>query len=52
MKWLAEQWNDIKGNAKWYVVLLILGVMTTGAIALTHGLAFWRQGRSARSLPF
>ena len=42
-QWLLEQWNDIKGNFKWFVVVLILSFMTAAAIALTHGLLLWQQ---------
>jgi hypothetical protein len=42
-QWLLQQWNDIRGHAKWAVVLVILGAIVTAAIALTHGLALWQQ---------
>jgi hypothetical protein len=43
LQWLLGQWNDIKGNAKWAVVLVGLSAMVAAAIALTHGLALWQQ---------
>lgn len=43
LQWLAEQWNDIKGNAKWAIVLLILSAMTLAATMLTDGLVLWKQ---------
>jgi hypothetical protein len=43
MKWLFDQWNDIKGNAKWTAVLLLLTALTTAAVTITRGLATWQQ---------
>jgi len=43
LQWLSKQWDDIKGNAKFAVVLVVLGLMETAAIALTHGLLLWQQ---------
>jgi hypothetical protein len=43
MRWLLEQWSEIRGHAKWAVVGLIWLAVTAAAIALTHGLALWQQ---------
>jgi hypothetical protein len=41
--WLCRQWNDIKGNVK-YAILVVLGAgVVTGTVALTHGLLVWQQ---------
>ncbi len=41
--WLARQWQDISGNVK-FAVLLLLGTGIMGAAtALTHGLKRWQQ---------
>lgn len=41
--WLRQQWNDIKGNVKYAVVLVVGAAVVTGVVALTHGLLLWQQ---------
>jgi hypothetical protein len=41
--WLARQWWDIRGHAKWAIIVAIGSAVVTAAIALTHGLALWQQ---------
>jgi hypothetical protein len=41
-KWCATQWQDIKGNVKFWVLTVIAGGMVTIAGIITHGLA-WQQ---------
>ena len=41
--WLRQQWNDIKGNVKYAIVLAIGAVVVAGVVALTHGLLLWQQ---------
>ncbi len=39
--WFQEQWNDIKGNLKFWVILLVGGTLVK---VLTNGLQWWQQG--------
>jgi len=42
-KWLLEQWRDIKGNLKfWILTVVTTGIVTVG-IWITHGLQWWQQ---------
>ncbi len=41
--WLLRYWNDIKGNVKYAVALIIGTAIVTGVVALTHGLCLWQQ---------
>ncbi|MGA2269867.1 MAG: hypothetical protein ABSH44_15465 [Bryobacteraceae bacterium] len=43
MRWILRQWDDIKGNVKYGLLLFILGVIMAGVVAVTHGLALWQQ---------
>src|SRR6266567_7325660 len=43
MDWLRAQWNDIKGNAKWWLVTIIGAGVVFGVIALTHGMSALQQ---------
>jgi hypothetical protein len=43
MRWLLEQWNDIKGNAKWALTVFVMGLMASLAIILTRGPALWQM---------
>jgi hypothetical protein len=36
--WLKRQWDDIKGNFKWWLLALLGTGVVTVAVALTHGL--------------
>ena len=42
--WFKRQWNDVKGNVKYAVLLFVGGIFVTAAITLTHGLSIWQQG--------
>ncbi len=41
--WLVKQWQDVSGNVKFGVLLLLGTGIMSGATALTHGLATWQQ---------
>jgi hypothetical protein len=41
--WLHQQWNDIKGNVKYAIILVFGTAVLTGVVALTHGLLLWQQ---------
>lgn len=41
--WLLRQWNDIKGNVKFWVVLFVAPFLSKTAIALTSGIPLWRR---------
>lgn len=45
--WLRNQWNDIKGNVKFALLVFLLGGSGGGIVtwltALTHGLQRWQQ---------
>jgi hypothetical protein len=41
--WLARQWQDISGNVKFAVLLLLGTAIMSAATALIHGLATWQQ---------
>ena len=43
MEWLQRQWNDIKGNVKFWILSFVVVATMTGAVAITHGLALWQQ---------
>src|SRR4051794_17804350 len=41
--WLLRQWQDIRGNFKfWLLGVIALGAMTA-ALAITRGLLLWQQ---------
>jgi len=40
--WLKRQWDDIKGNVKYALLLIVLGVIVTGAAVLVDGLPRWK----------
>lgn len=41
--WLKRQWNDIKGNVKYGVLLFVGAGIVTGVTAITRGLLWWQQ---------
>jgi hypothetical protein len=41
--WLAKQWQDIRGNFKFWLTLIIGSAMVTAAVAITRGLEWWQQ---------
>jgi len=41
--WLSKQWDEIKGNAKFWAVMIILGAANTVAGVVTRGLLWWQQ---------
>jgi hypothetical protein len=41
--WLRAQWNDIKGNVKYGILILLLSAAWTSILALTQGLHLWQQ---------
>lgn len=43
MDWLLEQWHDIKGHAKWYLITLTGGVILWILPRLTKGLSWWQK---------
>jgi hypothetical protein len=45
--WLRRQWDDIKGNVKYAIVLACGTAIVTSAVALTHGLQLWQQAALA-----
>jgi hypothetical protein len=42
-EWLLRQWNDIKGNVKFYALGLAGSAILTTVGLLTHGLKWWQQ---------
>jgi hypothetical protein len=42
-EWLLKQWNDIKGNVKYGIVIAAGTAALTATGLLTHGLARWQQ---------
>jgi hypothetical protein len=42
-RWLLNQWNEIKGNAKWSLFVLIFQTSYAAAVASIDGLAGWKQ---------
>jgi hypothetical protein len=40
---LLRQWNDIRGNVKYGLLLTALTLMLIGFTTLTHGLMWWQQ---------
>src|SRR6266568_1057857 len=43
LPWLLQQWEDIKGNFKFWLICLIGGLMVAAAVAITRGLLWWQQ---------
>jgi len=43
MAWLAEQWQDIKGNVKYAIIVVVITGLVTGFGIVTHGLNWWQQ---------
>jgi hypothetical protein len=43
LKWIIGQWNDVKGNIKFALLLAIGTVINTWVVALTRGLLAWQQ---------
>lgn len=41
--WIKTQWDDIKGNVKYALLLIVLGAIVTGAAALVRGLPAWKE---------
>jgi len=41
--WLIKQWQDISGNVKFAILLLLGTGIMSAATALIHGLAGWQQ---------
>ncbi len=43
MSWLRQQWNDIKGNFKFFLLTVVGAWVMNAATALTRGLTVWQQ---------
>lgn len=41
--WLKRQWDDVKGNVKFYVLTLIATGVVTGGVVVTRSLQWWQQ---------
>lgn len=41
--WLLKQWNDVKGNVKFYFLSLLTAGIIVGAKFVTDGLPLWKQ---------
>jgi len=41
--WLSKQWQDIRGNFKFWILGILGWIVVNIAIALIHGLALWQQ---------
>lgn len=39
--WISRQWNEIKGNVKFWIVTVGLSAVITGLVTLWHKLAWW-----------
>lgn len=42
-EWIKRQWNDIKGNVKYALLVVVLGASVTGAAVLVRGLPWWKD---------
>jgi hypothetical protein len=41
--WWLIQWQDMKGNIKYWIALFLLSLAVSGAALLTRGLLWWQQ---------
>ena len=41
--WIKAQWDDIKRNVKYALLLIVLGAIVTGAAVLVRGLPVWKD---------
>lgn len=42
-EWIKAQWNDIKGNVKYALLLFLIGGIVAGAAVLVDGLPWWKE---------
>ena len=42
-EWVKRQWDDIKGNVKYALLVIVLGAVVTGLAVLVRGLPWWKD---------
>jgi hypothetical protein len=41
--WIIRQWQDVKGNFKWWALVTVVSLTGLATQALVHGLALWQK---------